>query len=74
MAKRMTQQTREMVEYVNSYLRIHQVKSEDDPTFNLMGTLLLKADCYHGFNYFTKDRKHSGGVNENFHHLEYYIK
>lgn len=73
MARRMTNQTKAMVEAVNTYLRCNHVKSEDDTQFNLMGYLLLRADCYHGFNYFTADGKLSGGKNEKFDHLEYYI-
>lgn len=74
MAKRMTKQTKAMVEATNEYLRLNHVKAEDDSMFVLMSYLLLRADCYHGFNYFTVDGRHSGGINEKFDHLEYYIK
>lgn len=74
MAKKMTQQTRMMVEAVNDYLRCNHIKDENDKLFNTMGYLLLRANCYHGFNYFTEDGCHSGGKNENFDHLAYYIK
>lgn len=74
MAKKMTKQTVAMVNAVNSYLRNNHIKSEDDFQFHMMGYLLLRADAYHGFNYFTADGKLSGGNNENFDHLEYYIQ
>lgn len=74
MAKRMTNQTKAMVEATNEYLRINHIKDENDKLFNTMGYLLLIAGCYHGFNYFTEDGRHSGGNNEKFDHLEYYIK
>ena len=74
MAKRMTKQTRMMVEAVNAYLRHYHVKDESDEQFHMMGYLLLRADAYHGFNYFTADGRLSGGDNENFDHLEYYIR
>ena len=74
MAKRMTNQTKAMVEATNEYLRTNHIKDENDNMFALMGHLLLRAKCYHGFNYFTVDGRHSGGINEKFDHLEYYIK
>ena len=74
MAKRMTQQTRKMVEAVNDYLRNNHIKDEGDEQFSLMGYLLLQAGCYQGFNYFTVDGRLSGGPTEEFDHLEYYIK
>jgi len=74
MAKKMTKQTRAMVEAVNAYLRHNHIKDENDSQFNMMGYLLLRADAYHGFNYFTADGRLSGVDNENFDHLEFYIR
>ena len=73
MAKKMTKQTRAMVETINDYMRNNHIKNENDAQFNLMGYLLLRADAYHGFNYFTADGRLSGGDNEKFDHLELYI-
>ena len=74
MAKRMSSQTKLMVEAINDYLRMNHVKDMRDSRFADMGWLLLKADCYQGFNYFTVDGRLSGGPTEEFDHLEYYIK
>lgn len=71
--KRMTKQVKTMVEEVNDYLRRNHVKDEGDEKFVIMQFLLLKAGCYHGFNYFTADGRLSGGDNEKFDHLELYI-
>ena len=73
MARKMTKQTRMMVEATNAYLRHNHIKDEMDEMFHITGYLLLRADAYHGFNYFTADGRLSGGNNENFDHLEYYI-
>ena len=73
MAKRMTKQTKAMVESVNEYLRDNHITDITDYHFHVMGYLLLRANCYHGYNYFTVDGRLSGGDNEKFDHLEYYI-
>lgn len=73
MAKKMTKQTRMMVEAVNAYLRHNHIKDQADEMFHITGHLLLQADCYHGFNYFTAEGYLSGGDNATFDHLEYYI-
>lgn len=71
---KMTTQTRKMVEAVNDYLRYRHVKDQYDPLFQDMCWLLQKANCYWGFNYFTLEGQHSGGDNEEFDHLEIYVK
>lgn len=71
--QKMTKQVRKMVEEVNAYLRYNHVKDTADAQFNVMCWLLLRANCYHGYNYYTVDGKLSGGENENFDHLEIYI-
>lgn len=68
-----TKQVRKMVETVNQYLRDNHIKDDGNPVFATMEWLLLQADCYHGFNYFTAEGQHSGGINEKFDHLELYI-
>lgn len=71
--KRMTKQVKTMVEEVNDYLRRNHVKDEGDEKFVIMQWLLLRAHCYHGFNYFTVDGRLSAGRTEKFDHLELYI-
>lgn len=74
MAKRMTKQVKAMIEATNENLRFRHVKDEGDEIFNTVQWLLLQAECYHGFNYFTVDGRLSGGDNnERFDHLEFYI-
>ena len=73
MARRMTKQVKTMVGEVNEYLKVNHIKDEADAEFVMMGWLLLRAGCYHGFNYFTKEGFLSGGRNEKFDHLGYYI-
>lgn len=73
MAKKMTKQVRMMVENVNDYMRTNHVKDIGDRTFDTMCWLLLKADCYHGFNLYTADGRLSGGETDEFDHLEIYI-
>lgn len=73
-SEKMTKQVRKMVEEVNEYCRYRHVKDTADSTFNTMCWLLLRSNCYHGFNYFTLDGELSGGDNEQFDHLELYIK
>ena len=70
---KMTKQTKTMVENVNEYLKTNHIKNIQDTQFNFMCWLLIKANCYHGFNYFTADGRLSGGENEKFDHLEIYI-
>lgn len=70
---KMTKQVKAMVAAANEYLRENHVKSTGEDMFIFMGYFLEKAGCYHGFNYFTVDGKLSGGVNEHFDHLEFYI-
>ena len=70
---RMTKQVKTMVGEVNDYLKRNHVKDTGDEKFIIMQWLLLRANCYHGFNYFTVDGRLSGGDNEKFDHLELYI-
>lgn len=70
---KMTKQVKIMVSATNDYLRENHIKNTNDQWFNSMMWMLLKANCYHGFNFFTIDGKLSGGKNENFDHLEFYI-
>ena len=70
---RMTKQVKTMVGEVNDYLKRNHVKDTGDDKFIIMQWLLLRANCYHGFNYFTADGRLSGGDNEKFDHLELYI-
>lgn len=74
MAKKMTKQTKEMVNAVNDYLRYRHVKDTSDHMFSDMCWLLLQADCYYGYNYFTLEGTLSGGDNEEFDHLEIYVR
>ena len=71
---KMTKQTRIMVNEVNDYLKAYHIKNESDNIFVMMCYLLLKAECYHGFNYFTEDGKLSGGINKTFDHLEILVQ
>lgn len=72
--EKMTKQVRKMVEEVNESLRHNHVKDTGDTAFAVMCWLLLRANCYHGYNYFTVDGRLSGGDNESFDHLEIYIR
>lgn len=72
MTKKMTKQTKAMVEAANEYFRYAHVKDTKDETFSVTCWLLLQAGCYHGFNYFTLEGTLSGGENEEFDHLEIY--
>lgn len=72
MAK-MTKQVKAMVEATNEYLRENHVTDIGNSTFSTMSWLLSKAGCYHGYNYFTVDGRHSGGATDKFDHLEFYI-
>ncbi len=67
-----TKQAQKIVDSVNEYLRNNHVKREDDPVFVVMSIALIKANVYHGFNYFTAEGFLSGGNNEKFNHLEFY--
>ena len=71
---KMTKQVKTMVEATNEYLKYNHVKDTNDSLFNNMCWLLLQAGCYHGYNYFTLEGEHAGGDNEQFDHLEIYIK
>ena len=73
MARKMTKQVKSMVEATNDYLRENHVKDEGDNIFSTVNWLLLQANCYHGFNYFTENGRLSGGDNEKFDHLEFHI-
>lgn len=70
---KMTMQVRKMVEAANEHLRENHIKDESDTIFNVTSWLLLKGKCYHGFNYFTEEGYLSGGKNEKFDHLEFYV-
>lgn len=70
---KMTRQTKAMVNAVNTYLRNNRIKDEANLVFSVTTFALLNADCYAGFNYFTADGRLSGGENEKFDHLEFYI-
>lgn len=70
---KMTKQIKTAVNAVNVYLRNNHIKEEADPVFSITTYALIDAGCYHGFNYFTEDGRLSGGLNENFDHLELYI-
>lgn len=72
--QKMTKQTIKMVQEVNEYLKYRHVKNTNDPQFSVMCWLLTKANCYYGYNYFTIDGRLSGGDNEQFDHLEIYIR
>lgn len=72
--QKMTKQVKKMVDEVNEYLITNRVKSTGDPVFSTMCWLLSRANCYYGFNYFTLERELSGGVNDEFHHLEIYTR
>ena len=72
-SQKMTKQVKAMVEDVNKYLWSHHVKDQRDTQFSFLCYLLVRAGCYHGFNYFTTDGRLSGGDNENFDHLQFYI-
>lgn len=71
---KMTKQVQKMVQEVNARMREHHIKDESDPVFATMQWLLLRSDCYAGFNYFTENGKLSGGNNEKFDHLEFYTR
>ena len=71
---KMTKQVVKMVEYINDYLEINHIKDVADEKFMIMIQLLVQGDCYGGFNYFTVDNKLSGGPNEHFDHLRFYIR
>lgn len=71
--KRMTKQVQAMVRGVNEVLKINHVKTLSDSLFVYTSWLLCKADCYHGFNYFTEDGKLSNEEDKKFDHLEFYI-
>lgn len=72
--KKMTNQVKKMVEEVNEYLRYRHVKDTSDHLFSDMCWLLLRANCYHGYNFYTLEGTLSGGDNnEEFDHLEIYI-
>lgn len=70
---KMSKQVRTMVEETNLYLKENHIKNESNDRFNMMCWLLLRAKCYHGFNYFTVDGRLAGGNNDDFDHLEFYI-
>ena len=70
---KMTKQTKAMINAVNVHLRNNHIKDEANPIFAVTMFALLNADCYQGFNYFTKDSQLSGGPNEKFDHLEFII-
>lgn len=70
---RMTKQVKSMVTFVNGYLKANHIKNLDNNMFSTMQALLLEAGCYHGWNYFTINGHLSGGENEKFDHLEFYI-
>lgn len=72
MTKKMAKQTIAMVEAANRYFRYAHIKDETNDTFHSLCWLLLQADCYHGYNYFKADGTLSGGINEEFDHLEIY--
>ena len=71
--QKITKQVVTMITEVNKSFKYNHTKNTNDPLFQHMSWLLLKANCYHGFNYFTEDGKLSGGENEKFDHLEFYI-
>lgn len=71
---KMTKQVQKMVQEVNERMKEYHIKDESDPVFTTMQWLLLRSNCYHGFNLYTIDGKLSGGNNEEFDHLEFYIK
>ena len=72
--KKMNSQVKAMVESVNERMRENHIKDTQDVVFTTTCWLLLRAKCYHGYNYFTKDGRLSGGNTESFDHLEIYIK
>lgn len=71
---KMTAQVKKMVTEVNEHMKFNHIKDTADPVFSTMCWLLSRSNCYHGYNYFTVDGTLSGGDNENFDHLEIYIK
>ena len=74
MTKKMTKQTIAMVKAANDYFRYAHVKEVHNETFTSLCWLLLQANCYHGYNYFKADGSLSGGDNDEFDHLEIYIR
>lgn len=68
--KKMTAQVKCMVECVNDYLSDRHVKDISDHIFSDMCWLLLRANCYHGYNYYTLEVALSGGDNDEFDHLQ----
>ena len=70
---KMTKQVQIIVNEINDYFRQEHIKDESNGAFVHVSWLLSKANCYHGFNYFTADGRLSGGKNEDFDHLEFYI-
>lgn len=71
---KMTKQVKKMVMAVNEVLKENHIKNEDNELFSITCWLLLKANCYAGFNYYTVDGRLAGGDNEKFDHLEIYIR
>ncbi len=72
--QKMTKQVRKMVEEVNEVCRYNHIKDTNHPLFSSMCWLLSRANCYHGFNFYTLEGTLSGGENEEFDHLEIYVR
>ena len=71
---KMAKQVKRMVSEVNEALKFNHTKDEGDPVFSTVCWLLIKAGCYHGYNYYTADGRLSGGKNDTFDHLEIIIR
>lgn len=53
--KRQTKQVQKMVSAVNEYLKEHYITDGDNDMFSTMVWLLLRADCYKGYNMYIID-------------------
>ena len=71
---KMNKQTKAMVDAVNAICKEQHIKDVHHPLFANMCWLLSQAGCYHGFNFFTVDGRLSGGENDQFDHLQIYIR
>ena len=47
-----TEQAEKMIDAVNEYLKINNIKSQNDYVFGVFLYALLKANIYNGFNYY----------------------
>jgi hypothetical protein len=61
-----TKQIENLIKHVNEYLKNNHINDMSDPVFLVICDALIDNKIYHGFNFYTKDGRLSGGKNTDY--------